>query len=91
MKLNQFQLHIEPKPLIERSERLIQEQDLGLTISARAKATRCRSPPESWPMRRSCLPSKRTVLQTGQCGLSSSGAGTPPSFKPYSTFSQTDM
>ncbi len=32
---------------VERTERLVQQQDLGRGASARASATRCRWPPES--------------------------------------------
>ena len=46
--LEQELLHQHARLEVERGERLVHQDELGLPTSARAIATRCFMPPESW-------------------------------------------
>ena len=63
----------------------------GRLTSARASATRCRWPPESWWGRRSAKPSSRTVASASSARRRRSAFLTFFTRSPYSTFCSTFM
>ena len=63
----------------------------GRLTMARARATRCRWPPESWAGRAFVFPVSPTVASTSSTRLRTSALGSPSRSSPYATFLATDM
>ena len=85
----ELELHLLAQVLVERAERLVEEEYIGLNTNARARATRCCCPPESWRGYRSadcCKPTRSSmrspVPASRSWGSGASSGETPRSATP---------
>ena len=74
---------------VKRPEGLVEQQTDGRSTSARASATRCCWPPESWLVRRFSYPESWTSSSASFTRVSRSDFGTDLYFRPKATFSAT--
>ena len=88
LQLLQEPLHLPAQLEIERPERLVEQQDLRLETSARARATRCCWPPGAHAAARSRAP---TAPRARACAdrARDAGAWDARSLRPKATFSKT--
>ena len=85
----QLAAHAQAKIFVERRERLVSSSTRGLVISARASATRCCWPPESWAGSRSAKFSSWTLVdQLARLGWRSAPPA-PRIFSAKATLSST--
>ena len=82
LQLHQFGLRAFAQLLVERGERLVEQQHLGRRASERASATRCCWPPESWSGLRFSMPSSLTSATISATRVSMSARGHAGALQP---------